>query len=248
MIIQINKTVYQSLSESERCVVDFINQNEARIPLLSITSIADKTFTSPATVTRAIQKCGFQGITELRYKLSVDTKDEQNLRSPYAVNEILDKSFRECTKTIDNLNITSILQAIDYIKNSKRIFIYARGFTALIAEELQMYLQLIGYDAVIVKDVMWMLHTDKIVTADDTVIILSIRNSTKELARSARTAKKIGAKVITCCCKSPTDLEQYSDITLIGHSELIMNAKGQTVYSRIPLMIISRTIIEYLGS
>lgn len=46
MIIQINKTVYQSLSESERCVIDFINQNEAKIPLLSITSIADKTFTS----------------------------------------------------------------------------------------------------------------------------------------------------------------------------------------------------------
>ena len=83
MIIQINKTVYQSLSESERCVIDFINQNEAKIPLLSITSIADKTFTSPATVTRAIQKCGFQGITELRYKLSQDTKDEQTLRSPY---------------------------------------------------------------------------------------------------------------------------------------------------------------------
>ena len=41
---------------------------------------------------------------------------------------------------------------------------------------------------------------------------------------------------------------QYSDIALIGHSELITNTKGQTVYSRIPLMIISRTIIEYLGS
>lgn len=248
MIIQINKTVYQSLSESERCVIDFINQNETKIPLLSITSIAEKTFTSPATVTRAIQKCGFQGITELRYKLSQGTQSEQSSASPYAVNEILDKTFRECTKTIDNLNITSILHAIEYIKSSKRILIYARGFTALIAEEFQMYLQLLGYDAVIVKDVMWMLHTDKIVTKEDTVFILSVQNSTKELAKSARTAKRIGAKVVTCCCKTPTDLEQYSDITLIGHSELIMSTKGQTVYSRIPLMIISRTIIEYLGS
>ena len=149
MIIQINKTVYQSLSESERCVIDFINQNETKIPLLSITSIAEKTFTSPATVTRAIQKCGFQGITELRYKLSQGTQSEQSSASPYAVNEILDKTFRECTKTIDNLNITSILHAIEYIKSSKRILIYARGFTALIAEEFQMYLQLLGYDAVI---------------------------------------------------------------------------------------------------
>ena len=80
MIIQINKTVYQSLSESERCVIDFINQNETKIPLLSITSIAEKTFTSPATVTRAIQKCGFQGITELRYKLSQGTRANSPLR------------------------------------------------------------------------------------------------------------------------------------------------------------------------
>ena len=248
MIIQINKTVYQSLSESERCVIDFINQNEAKIPLLSITSIAEKTFTSPATVTRAIQKCGFQGISELRYRLSQETQNEQSSESPYAVNEILDKTFRECTKTIDNLNITSILQAIDYIKNSKRIFICARGFTSLIAEEFQMYLQLLGYDAVIMKDVMWMIHAEKIITSDDTLIILSIQNSTKELAKAARLAKRVGANVVTCCCKTPTDLEQYSDITLVGHSELIMNTRGQTVYSRIPLMIISRTIIEYLGS
>ena len=103
-------------------------------------------------------------------------------------------------QTIDNLNITSILHAIEYIKSSKRILIYARGFTALIAEEFQMYLQLLGYDAVIVKDVMWMLHTDKIVTKEDTVFILSVQNSTKELAKSARTAKRIGAKVVTCCC------------------------------------------------
>lgn len=247
MIIQIEKALYEKLSDSEKNVVDFLNKHEDKIPFMSITNIAEKTFTSSATVSRTIQKCGFQGISELRYKISESTQNTEKDDSPYVVNNILAKSFRECTKTIDNICITSILQTIKYMKEAKRIYIYARGFTALIAEEFQMYLQLLGFDAIIVKDVMWMNNTDKIITKNDLVIILSVRNSTPELANSARAAKKKGVKVITICCKTPTDLEQYSDITIIGYTEKIMNACGQIVYSRIPLLIITRTIIEYIA-
>lgn len=247
MIIQIEKELYEHLSDSEKNVVDFLNKNEDKLPFMSITNIAEKTFTSSATVSRTIQKCGFQGISELRYKISQSAQNTEKDDSPYVVNNILAKSFRECTKTIDNLCITSILQTIKYMKEAKRIFIYARGFTALIAEEFQMYLQLLGFDAVIVKDVMWMHNTDKIVTKNDLVIILSVRNTTPELANSARAAKKNGVKVVTICCKSPTDLEKYSDIAIIGYTEKIMNSCGQIVYSKIPLLIITRTIIEYIA-
>lgn len=42
MIIDIKKEVYQSLSESEKKVIDFLNRNEQLIPELSITKIAEK--------------------------------------------------------------------------------------------------------------------------------------------------------------------------------------------------------------
>ena len=44
MIFQIDKTIYEQLSETERYIVDFISQNEDKISYLSITNIADKTF------------------------------------------------------------------------------------------------------------------------------------------------------------------------------------------------------------
>lgn len=56
MIFQIDKTIYEQLSETEQYIVDFISQNEDKISYLSITNIADKTFSSPATVSRTIQK------------------------------------------------------------------------------------------------------------------------------------------------------------------------------------------------
>ncbi|MCR1900016.1 MurR/RpiR family transcriptional regulator [Irregularibacter muris] len=246
MIIDLQKEIYQNLSSTEKQVLKFLNNNEDKIPFLSITQIAKKSFTSSATVSRTIQKCGFSGINELRYKISTK-KNKKELESPYVVNNILAKSYRECTKTIDNISSTSIFQTIEFMKNSRRIFIVARGFTALIAEEFQMYLQLLKYDAVIVKDVMWMKNIHKIVSNKDVVIILSLQNSTPELVETARTAKKCGAKIVICCCKTPTNLEKYSDVTIIGHTEEVMKAGGQTVYSRVPLLIITRTIIEYIG-
>lgn len=247
MIISIRQALYNSLSDAEKSVVDFINDHESQIPSLSITNIAEKTFTSTATVSRSIQKCGFQGISELRYKIAQkDTQHKQDYSS-YVMNSILDKTYQECTQTLNNVSIPAILKAIEYIKDAKRVFIYSRGFTSLIAEEFQMYLQLLGYDAVIVKDVMWMTNTKHIVTKDDAVFILSVRNSTRELAVSAQAAHQLGAKVITCCCKTPVNLEEYSDIVITGHSEIIIRTKGQVAYSRIPLSIITRTIIEYLS-
>lgn len=247
MIIDLKKTQYNNLSESERKVVDYLNKNESQVLDWSITTIAKKTFTSSATVSRTIRKCGFSGISDFRYSIAQQQQKKDNYDAPYIVNNILAKSFRECTNTIDAINSADIFQIVDFIKSSKRVFICSRGFTALIADELQMYLQLLGYNAIIVKDVKWMEKFHMMVTGEDTVIILSLQNSTPELAEVAKKGKIKGAKVITICCKLNTNLERYSDITVIGHTEKIMEVKELHVYSRIPLLVITRTIIEYIG-
>ena len=141
MIFQIDKTIYEQLSETERYIVDFISQNEDKISYLSITNIADKTFSSSATVSRTIQKCGFKGIAELRYLISKEDKDKSKNVSPYAINKLLDKVYQESTQTIENIPIPAILKAIDHINNAEKIFIYARAFTAMFAEHFQIPLR-----------------------------------------------------------------------------------------------------------
>ena len=91
-------------------------------------------------------------------------------------------------------------------------------------------------------------NTRKIVHEDDLVIILTVRNTTPELLASAKAAKKIGAPVVSLCCKEDSGLEEYSDITILGHSEKIMKIRGLTVYSRIGLSVITRTIMEYIAT
>ncbi len=110
-----------------------------------------------------------------------------------------------------------------------------------------MYLQLVGFNTVIVKDVMWMLNAGKIVKEGDLAIFITIQSTTPELARAAKAIKTNNAKIVTICCKPGTKLEELSDITILGHTENIMKIKGLDVYSRIPLNIITRTIIEYIS-
>jgi len=243
MIIQVSKELYQSLSESEKVVINYINEHENSIPSMSITTLADKTFTSPATVSRAIQRCGFKGISELRYNIS-NTKEVYD--TSYLTNDILAKTYRECVETIDNIRVTSVFKIVENIILADKIFIYARGITALVAEDFQTSLQFLGYNAHVVKDVIWIMKTDRLVSKNDLIVYLTVKNTTSELALSAKMAKDLGASVVVCCCTPDTNLEAYADVSIIGYAEDVVGEKDFAVYSRLPLMIICRTIVEYL--
>ena len=67
-------------------VVDYINANEAIIGDLTISEIAEHAYCSMSTVSRAIRKCGYASLAEMRVKLASAAKSqEQSL----LVNEIL---------------------------------------------------------------------------------------------------------------------------------------------------------------
>lgn len=143
MIIELSNEKFHLLTDSEKAVMNYINENEKIIPEMSIINIAEETYTSTATVSRAIRKCGFNGISELRYKVS--SKREKNPESR-AINAILQKSLNECTKTIENIRVNSIVKITNYIRKANKIYVLARGTTALNAQDFEMQLQLLGFN------------------------------------------------------------------------------------------------------
>lgn len=243
MLIEISPEIRETLTQTERVAIDWVNENEDRIPELSISEIADASYTSVATVSRAIRKCGMSGVAELKYKASS--------RINYAmagnkVNEIFNKSLTECRQTIEALDVDVILRVIRYIKFSKKIYVIARGTTALIAKDFEFQLQMLGYNAYVLSDSQIMRNAKNLLKEDDTVIIFSVKNSTPELEIVARAAKERGAVVITCCCISGTSLEQYSDLSVFGGKGNNSVIEEFDIVSRLPLHIISRTLIDYL--
>lgn len=62
MIINYEKIGIKSLSHSEKTVINYINEHNEEMATLTIGKLAEKTFTSTSTVSRAIHKCGFESI------------------------------------------------------------------------------------------------------------------------------------------------------------------------------------------
>ena len=103
-----NKEITEGLSKTELEIVRFINDNEERMPELSIVEIAFDTFSSPSTVSRAIRKCGLNGFNELRYRLTVkaEEKDIQNM------GEVMNKSLIEAQRVIEQIPFREFVEII----------------------------------------------------------------------------------------------------------------------------------------
>lgn len=112
MLLPLTSETLASLTKTEREVAQFINQNEDRLSQLSIVDIAYETFSSPATVSRAIRKCRVNGFNELRYKLASGDQDHQVVE----VNEILNKSLVEAHRTIEQISMGDILGCVRHIR------------------------------------------------------------------------------------------------------------------------------------
>ena len=167
----------RKLTATEQTAIDYINHNTELVAELSITEIAERAFVSTATVSRAIRKCGYENLMELRYKIASPDKMQHNLAQ---VNKILAKSYEECIKTIDNIRIPSVLSAAEYIRKAKRIFIVGCGVTYLVVQEFEFQLQCQGFHVWSISDSQMLKQLDKFVSDEDVVFVLSVANSPPE--------------------------------------------------------------------
>lgn len=243
MIIEIEQGKLKKLTAAEQEVVNYINENYKKIPTMSITDVAEESFTSPATVSRTIKKCGMEGFSELRYRIS--SKYNWN-KETEEINTILDKSFVEVTKTIENIKVDSILKITSLIKGSRRVVILAKGLTELVAQEFTLKLQLLGYNTFFLNDSNIMSKIELLIKQEDLLFIFSLKNGTPELNIAAKVAYEKGIDVVSCCCVKGADFEKFSTVVVNGYKQQRISIKQFEVTSRLPLFIISRVIIDYL--
>ena len=242
MLLPLSSETLASLTKTEREVVQFINQNEDRLSQLSIVDIAYETFSSPATVSRAIRKCRVNGFNELRYKLASGDRDRQVVE----VNEILNKSLVEAHRTIEQISMGDILGCVRHIREARRVYVFARGLTHYIASEFCLKLQLMNVDAMVTDDPKIMVSISRTIDPKNLVVIFSLNGRTPELVESAACAFGRGCPVISCSCNGESELGKYSAIHIVGYKHNHVSFHSYEVTTRLPLLIISRVIIDQM--
>lgn len=244
MLIAVDRSVLDGLSRTEREIVQFINENEDRLHELSIVDIAEETYSSPASVSRAIRKCGVSGFHELRYKLTAAAKQPEICR----MGEVVNNSLLEVQRVIDELSVPTVLRIVESIRAAERILVLGRGLTEYVAEEFGLKLQLLDHNAIVIRDPNIMRTRTARMRPDELLFIFSLGGKTPELIESAQNAALCGAKIVTCCCDGASPLITLSDHAVVGHREQRQDIAGYEVDSRLPLHLLSRIVVDYLIS
>lgn len=244
MLITVDRIILEGLSHTEQEIVRFINENEERLTSMSIVDIAEETYSSPASVSRAIRKCGISGFHELRYKLTAAAKQPEICR----MGEVVNNSLLEVQRVIDELSVPTVLSIVESIRAAERIVVLGRGLTEYVAEEFCLKLQLLDHNALVIRDPNIMRTRTTKMRANELLFIFSLGGQTPELIESAQNASLRGAKIVTCCCDVSSPLIPLSDHVVVGHRERRQEIADYEVDSRLPLHLLSRIVVDYLVS
>ncbi len=233
------------LTPAERHVVDYLNENIARIASLSITDISEGAYVSTATVSRAIRKCGFSSFIAARFHLAQEHTATAN---QIQANRVLAESYNECVRTIERINVSDIQTAAQHILQAPRVIVLTRSASRGVAEDFCVQLMSLKCNALVIYDGEIMERLDQYVNPDDLIIALTIYNTQSALYEAVKLARQAGCYVVTCCCVAGTTLQEISDITLLGYSASEPGIRKLGVSSRIPLMLITRCIAQYIAA
>jgi DNA-binding MurR/RpiR family transcriptional regulator len=223
-ILEDIQSKYPSLSAKEKILATYLLENSSKISNISISKLAQKTGTSPATITRFAKKMNQNSFVELKIQLgslqSNYQHEDEGLKT-----QVYDYYTRVIENTEKLTNPQDMQKIINLITSAPRIFIFGVGSSGLTALELHQRLLRMGFNVVSSTDSHMMVITSSMAREGDLVIGISTSGETAEINNSLTYAKKNGAKVISITCFPESTLANLSEIALIAYSSRFIDNK-----------------------
>lgn len=128
---------FKEFTQTERGIANYIIENPEIISKSTIREVADKTFVSPATISRFCQKLGFKGFNEFKLQFVSDIKnvmiDGKLLTRPITdkdtpkdiVNKMAALQIEAIKETLGEVNLSQLARISDWIVKAKMLDIYA---------------------------------------------------------------------------------------------------------------------------
>ncbi|WP_338214859.1 MurR/RpiR family transcriptional regulator [Companilactobacillus muriivasis] len=236
------------LSTSEQYLWDYIQENLTDIPDLSIVKLSADANVSTATIVRTTKKMGYSGYTDFRQQLITKSKNNSQYKNlekvDHDIKQAIMKNKYEVDNTLSMLNVGSIEDAVQKIRESNDIYIFARGFSEFIAQEMLVKLQLLGKNCVMSSDPNIIVTMSKRIKREALVIIISLNGETKELVEGAKNAFGNGVSTITITTNEKSSIAKYSEMVLLGYKSQTSYFPDYEVRSRLPLQVISRILLD----
>lgn len=198
----------QEYHSTDSYISQYILYNHEEIPNMTIFDIAKACNTSPATITRFCRRINNSNFKELKEDIIVYNeflKDEINNKCIKKIKGninnnileeyfyILNKSFIETKEMIDE---KKLIKAVNWIKKSKRIYVFGSSFSNIIAKNFSekfIRLNKTSYSFTTLKSQIFAIEN---IGRDDIAIIISFSGTTGHIKQINRLLKEKDIKII----------------------------------------------------
>jgi DNA-binding MurR/RpiR family transcriptional regulator len=196
----------------------------------TIVELAERSETSPATVTRFCRALGFMGYAELRLAIAgetgraaraagwmVDIGREIQPADPLdrVLNQLMAADTRAMHETASLLDLGEVERAADVMAAASRVDIYGASGSALVGAELQFSLYRIGVAAWAWADVHNGLASSALLNRGDVALGISHSGQTRETVEMMAEAGSRGATTIALTSFAGSPIAAVADIVLL---------------------------------
>jgi DNA-binding MurR/RpiR family transcriptional regulator len=211
-------------------VADLVLVNPASAARATIVELAERSGTSPATVTRFCRALGFEGYAELRLGIAAETGRAARAAGwtidigreilptdplDRVLAQIIAADARALQNTSARLDLAAVDRAATAIAEAKRVDIYGIGGSALVGAELQLCLHRIGVPSWAWTEVHNGLASSALLGAGDIALGISNSGQTRETIEMLAEAGSHGATTVALTSYPDSPLADVADIVLL---------------------------------
>jgi len=233
MSILITLREYNGFAAAESQVRDYILRNSKEVINISIHELAEKTYTSPATIVRLCKKLEVGGFGKLKVQLASEIKAFENIHLDVLdtttiskddnIQQIIDRITTISIQTIEEtrilLNEEKLLAAAKEIMKASVIDFFGLGASNTVAFDAAYKFMRIG------KNVSCFQLSDRQLVQsinaerDHIAILFSYSGETKEIIEIAKNLQKNAVTTIAITCSTKSKIDEYCDYSLFVSSK-----------------------------
>ena len=199
-LLQYIRQNYESFTEREKRIADYLLNDNNDIIEMSAKEIGDATNTSAPTVVRFSKKLGFSSLNEMKIKLSISLSNSKNKEEfEYLDRDLSTKSIISGVKqsihtiideTVNLISECELDNAIDLLSKAKNIYVFSVGVSNLVGLDLYYKMSRINKRCIAHSDTHLQITSSALMEEGDVAVAISYSGDTKEVILCAENAKE----------------------------------------------------------
>lgn len=224
---------YHSLTRSGKKLADYIFTNTSNTQYLSISTLAENSGVSEASITRFCHSLGLSGYNDFKLALAKadyvsdlgDPSDSpEAITSEDTLNNVFHKlhasNILSLNETLELLDEKDVSKAVDLLSLADRVFCFGQGGSMVMAMEAWARFSTATSRFIHISDSHMQAMNIALATSKDVILFFSYSGSTKDMEDIMNIAKKRNIPIILITHFPKSRAAEFADVILLcGYNE-----------------------------